>query len=82
MIEAIGSIAAVLTTFCWIPQVVQVVRHHRTENLSLPTYLAMAIGIVLWLGYGVAIGNLPLIVSDTVSLVFIGTILGYKLRFG
>ena len=40
------------------------------------------IGIALWLIYGIAVGDWPLILADGVSLVFAATILFFKLRFG
>jgi MtN3 and saliva related transmembrane protein len=40
------------------------------------------VGIVCWLGYGVAIVNWPLIGANAVTLVLAVTILGLKLRHG
>jgi MtN3 and saliva related transmembrane protein len=39
-------------------------------------------GLLLWLVYGLAIDDWPLIGTDTVSLILATTILGLKLRYG
>ena len=42
----------------------------------------LATGISLWIVYGVAIGSLPVILSNSITLVFILAIVGLKLRYG
>ena len=57
LIHWIGGSAAVLTTICWLPQAVRVVRYKDTRAISLVTNLIFASGILLWLVYGLALGN-------------------------
>ena len=45
----IGSIAAILTTFAFLPQVVRVVKTKDTESIALGMYVMQVIGIALWL---------------------------------
>ena len=42
----IGSIAAILTTFAFLPQVVRVVKTKDTESIALGMYVMQVIGIV------------------------------------
>jgi MtN3 and saliva related transmembrane protein len=81
-IHWIGGIAAVLTTICWLPQAVRVVRYKDTHAISLATNLIFATGILLWLVYGIAIGNWPLIAANAVSMMFTLVIIAMKLRHG
>lgn len=81
-IELLGAMAAVLTTLCWLPQAVKVVRDRDTSALSLITFGMLVTGIVLWLAYGLMIQSWPLIGSNIVSLGLNGMILGMKLRYG
>jgi MtN3 and saliva related transmembrane protein len=81
-IELLGFVAAVLTTLCWLPQALKTIRTRDTRSLSLVTQSAFTVGIVLWLVYGVLIGNAPLIFANIVSFVLVGTILVMKLRYG
>ena len=78
----IGAIGAVLTTICWLPQAIRVVRHKDTRAISLTTNLTFGIGLIFWLIYGIAIVDWPLIGSNAVSVVFTSVIVAMKLRHG
>jgi MtN3 and saliva related transmembrane protein len=82
IVEIIGSVAAVLTTACWIPQALRVLRARQASSLSLSTFAMLVSGILLWLTYGVMIQSWPLIMSNLISLVLNGTILAVKIRYG
>ncbi len=81
-IHWVGAAGAVLTTICWLPQAVRVVRTKDTGAISLATNLIFATGILLWLIYGIAIGNWPLIAANAVSMMFTLVIIAMKLRHG
>lgn len=81
-IDATGITAAVLTTACWLPQAVKVIRDRETRALSLIATAAFTAGVVLWLIYGLAIGDWPLIGSNAVTLGLMSIILAMKLRYG
>ena len=81
-IHWIGAAGAVLTTVCWLPQAVRVVRTKETHAISLVTNLIFATGILLWLIYGVALGNWPLIAANAISMIFTLVIIAMKLRHG
>ncbi|WP_284177882.1 SemiSWEET transporter [Rhabdaerophilum sp. SD176] len=82
VVELIGGVAAVITTLCWVPQAIKVIRTRDTRSLSLIMYLMLAVGIALWLVYGLLILSWPLIGANLVTLVLVVTILAMKLRFG
>jgi len=82
LIDVIGGTGAVLTTLCWLPQVLKVMREKETRALSLPATGAFTVGVVLWLIYGLASDDWPLIGSNAVTLTLIGPILAMKLRYG
>ena len=82
LIDAIGTAGAVLTTLCWLPQALKVIRDKDTRALSLPATLAFTLGIALWLVYGLAIGDWPLIGSNALTLAPLGMIIAAKLRYG
>ena len=82
IIDFVGATGAVLTTVCWLPQVLKVVREKETRALSLPATVSFTLGIMLWLVYGIAINDWPLIGSNTVTLALMAPILVLKLRYG
>jgi MtN3 and saliva related transmembrane protein len=81
-LEILGFVAAILTTLCWLPQAAKTIRTKETGSLSLLAQSALTVGIVLWLAYGLLIGNAPIILSNAISLVLVTTILAMKLRYG
>ena len=82
LIDFVGATGAVLTTLCWLPQALKVIREKETRALSLPATVAFSVGVVLWLVYGLAIGDWPLIGSNAVTLALMAPILAMKLRYG
>ena len=77
----IGSIAAVLTTFAFLPQVIKVIKTKDTESIALGMYLMQVVGIGLWLVHGLVIQDLPLIAANSISLILSATILAYKIKY-
>ena len=81
LIDVVGATGAALTTLCWLPQAMKVIREKETRALSLPATAAFTLGVVLWLIYGLAIGDWPLIGSNAVTLALMAVILAMKLRY-
>lgn len=77
----IGIAAAILTTAAFAPQAIQAWRTRSTRDVSLTMFLLMVSGILLWLVYGILIGDLPLILANAVTLLLAGAILVAKIRF-
>lgn len=82
LIDIAGAVGATLTTVCWLPQALKVVHEKETRALSLPGTAAFTFGIALWLIYGLALGDWPLIGSSAVTLALMAPILALKLRYG
>ena len=82
LIDFIGAAGAMLTTLCWLPQALKIIREKETRALSLPGTSAFTLGIMLWLIYGLAIGDWPLIGSNAATLALMAPILTMKLRYG
>jgi len=79
--ESVGSLAAVCTTFCWLPQAVKIIRERRTEGVSLATQTVFTLGTALWAVYGLLLNNRPVLFANVVTLAFALTILILKLRY-
>ena len=80
LIDAIGALGAVLTTVFWLPQAIQIIRD--TRAISLTATSGFTAGMFLWLVYGVALIDWPLMTSSAVTLALMLVILGLKLRYG
>lgn len=49
LVDTIGMTGAVLTTVCWLPQAIQIIRSRETRAISLSGTLAFTIGIAFCL---------------------------------
>ncbi|HFI0284401.1 TPA: SemiSWEET transporter [Streptococcus suis] len=77
----IGFVAACLTTFGFLPQVIKVIQTKDTAAISLGMYSMSVAGISLWLVHGIMIGDLALILANGVSVILSGIILLHKLKY-
>ena len=78
----VGYLAAILGTICWIPQAWKAWATRDTTGLSLPSNLLFLTTVLLWLTYGLMIGDLPLILANLCATTAMLIIVAAKLRFG
>jgi MtN3 and saliva related transmembrane protein len=81
-VEAVGTVAALCTTLCWLPQTIHILRKKRTEGVSLVTQSVFSLGVALWLAYGLLLGSWPLIIANLTTLFLSLTIVALKLLYG
>ena len=81
-IDAIGSIAAVLTTASFVPQAWHSFKTRDVSGISLGMYSVFTLGVALWLLYGVLLQSWPLMIANSITLALAAAILVMKLRFG
>jgi len=80
MIDAIGIVAAFLTTLSFLPQAILVIRTKQTEGISLTMYAMFTTGVAAWLVYGIALGAVPIILANIITLILASIILTIKIR--
>ncbi|MBX7202661.1 MAG: SemiSWEET transporter [Bacteroidia bacterium] len=76
-----GYLAAIFTTISYVPQAVQIIRSKHTKDISLLMYTILNAGIISWLIYGWLINDWPIIIANSITIVFTATILILKLRY-
>jgi MtN3 and saliva related transmembrane protein len=79
--EAIGSLAALCTTLCWVPQALKIITEKRTEGISLLTQSVFTLGAALWATYGYLLHNRPVLYANVVTLALSVIILVLKLKY-
>jgi MtN3 and saliva related transmembrane protein len=80
--EAIGYLAATLTTAAFIPQAWLTWKTKRADGVSLGMYSIFTLGVALWLVYGLVIGAWPIVIANAITLALSLFILVMKLRYG
>ena len=79
--DLIGYIAAVLTTFSFVPQAWLTFRSRDVRGISLGMYSAFTLGVAMWLVYGLLLGAWPVVIANLITLALASTILVMKLRY-
>ncbi|NWG74518.1 MAG: SemiSWEET transporter [Rubrivivax sp.] len=74
----IGYAAATLTTAAFVPQAWLTFRTRDVSGISLGMYSAFTLGVALWLAYGIALGEWPIIVANAITLALAASILAMK----
>jgi MtN3 and saliva related transmembrane protein len=65
----IGILAGVFTAVSLVPQIVKIVKEKKAEDISF-LYLAILLtGLALWIVYGILRDDLPVIITNIVSVI-------------
>lgn len=80
--DAIGFVAGLLIVLAWLPQLFKTWKTKSAKDLSLLTLLIILAGSVLWLVYGIIIGNMPVIATNAVCVVIIVSLVWMKVNYG
>ncbi len=82
IVTIIGLTAAACTTVATLPQIIKSWRTRRTGDISLLFMVVLAVGLCLWLAYGILLCELPLIAGNSVGLALTLCLIALKLRYG
>lgn len=78
--QALGFLAAVLTTVSFVPQVIYCWKTRDTRSISLGMYACFSLGVLLWLVYGLLVEQWPVVFANAITLVLASSILYLKLK--
>lgn len=78
----IGIVAGIITTSALLPQALKIYKTKSARDISLTMFVFLAVGIALWLLYGILIEEFPVILANSVSLILIFSIILMKIRYG
>ncbi len=70
-VTLLGFVAGTLTTLAFLPQVIKTWRTKSSNDLSVSTLGMICTGVLLWLVYGLLVGDLPIIAANAVTLVLV-----------
>lgn len=81
MITVIGLAAGFCTTVAFLPQAIKTWKSKSAKDLSLGMYSIFCTGVILWLVYGILKSDIPIILTNGVTLFLAISILYFKLSF-
>lgn len=69
-----------MTSLSYVPQVRKALPANSTEDLSMRTLLTLAVGLALWLTYGLLKGDYVIVTANCVCMALVLTLIGLKVR--
>jgi MtN3 and saliva related transmembrane protein len=78
----VGVVAAILTSFSYIPQVRKMWLRKSVSDISQIALFQVTLGCILWLIYGISLTDFVIIGANVVSIftLIIGLVLYYRYR--
>ena len=80
-IQWVGIIAGIFTSISLIPQLVKLIRTRKAEDISLFFLVILFFGLGTWIAYGLLRGDIPIIATNSFSLIVNGIILVLGIRY-
>jgi MtN3 and saliva related transmembrane protein len=81
LITLLGLVAGTLTTIAFIPQLMKTWRSRSAKDVSFIMLVVFSTGVFLWLIYGIYLQALPIILANSLTLIFNLIIVGLKIRY-
>ncbi len=78
-LESLGMLAGILTTTSFLPQVVQLARTRSVADVSTLMYSIYCSGLLLWVVYGIYLESMPILLSNSITLLLALAILIMKI---
>ena len=72
-----GAMAAVLTTFGFVPQIIKMHRTKSSKDVSLATLYQFSAGVILWTFYGFHIGDIIIIAANVICFLTLVVAIGF-----
>ena len=69
MENIVGIVAGICTAISLLPQLIKLIKTKKAEDLSLFYLIILFIGLSLWIWYGILRDDLPIIVTNSFSLM-------------
>lgn len=77
----LGSVAAILTTGAWLPQLLRCWRTRSTGDISWAYLAVLGAGVLLWITYGIATADPVVVVANAVTLAALAALAVLKCAF-
>ena len=78
----LGSSAAILTMFSFIPQIFKVIKTKSAKDVSFLTLIQLSLGVSLWIIYGINLRNTIIVIANSVTLTTLIILLFLYFNYG
>ena len=81
MWQVVGSAAATLTMFGFVPQIHKILKTHSAKDVSHLMLFQSSLGTLLWMLYGVHREDNIMIIANVISLTTLITVIGLCFKY-
>ncbi|KPK97135.1 MAG: hypothetical protein AMJ95_10675 [Omnitrophica WOR_2 bacterium SM23_72] len=78
----IGALAATLTMFSFVPQIIKVLKTKSARDVSLMMIVQLSLGVSLWIVYGCYLKDAVIITANSVTLTSLVILLFLYFNYG
>ena len=79
--EIVGLAAGICTSISLLPQLVKLVKQKKAEDISIFYLIILFVGLALWMWYGFLRQDIPILVTNGVSLVINGVVIFLGIKY-
>lgn len=79
--QIVGMTAGVFTASSLLPQFIKIVKEKKADDLSIPMLLILFTGVVIWIYYGTMKDDLPIIITNSFSLLLNILTIIFKIKY-
>ncbi len=80
-IQVLGLTAGTITSFTFIPQVIQIWKTKSAKDISIVMLLLLIVGVSMWLSYGILVKDAAIIYTNSMVLAMSLIMLFFKFKF-
>lgn len=77
----VGTAGGIFTACSLLPQLTKIIKEKQAGAISLVTLLILFLGVGLWIYYGILKKDLPIIITNSFSLVVNIAIIFFSLKY-
>jgi MtN3 and saliva related transmembrane protein len=80
-LDFLGMAAGCISSITFLPQVIKTWQTKSAADISLLMFTFATISVIMWLVYGIMLGNIPIIFTNAMVLLFSLIMLYFKFKF-
>lgn len=80
-IQIVGLVAGTLTSSSLIPQLIKTIKEKKAQDVSVGMLLVLMLGVATWVAYGLLREDLPIIITNSFSLLLNITMLVLRFKY-
>ena len=81
IIQLTGIVAGSITALSMLPQLIKIIKEKKVEDISIWMLIALIIGLVFWTFYGFLKHDIPILVTNSFSLLVNFILIGLRIKY-